>query len=1131
MLPTQLLAYENKSKGSIVEMQQDPISGVVSDSDGEPIVGATVVIKGTSIGSVTDLDGEFIVNASVGDTLEVFYLGYNSAEVAIVPKQGVYNVVLSNDAIVVDEVVVTALGIKRDQKALGYAVTEIGGSEISAANTVNPVAALQGKAAGVSISGSDGGVFGGSKIQVRGVSTLSGDNQPIFVIDGVILDNDAFSSGEYSDYQTNDFGNQLKNLNADDFESVTVLKGAAATALYGSRGINGAVVITTKSGSGVGFGVSVTQTTGIDWVYQTPKFQNEYGSGTIAGYINYGDVKPSGDYYSFDTNQFHYELDSDGNRMRSMRPSEGLGWGPKFDGGDIIGYDGEITSYSAQKNNMRQAYDLGVNTNTNMTIQSSSDQFDFYLSDSYNYRKGSFPGNTFERNSLLVKGAYRMSDAITFEASVNFTNSNSKNPPYTLGSNFWNGTYTREYDVDYYKTKWRTEHGGAPNSDFGDKYGTVPGMDLWFRLNTKDDLKKDNMVIPIVRVSIKPADWITLNGEVNMNYYTTDTEFKREGEGYRNQGGYYETALTKRIQRTAKFSANLNKGFGDFETSLILGGEWYGVRNKYLRQWTIGDLIVPNQFFIGNSSQVPGYESGIDDTKNIYSAYFLASISWKDMLYLDVTGRNDWSTSLLYSTGAGDDSYFYPSVSASWILSESFDMPSWVSFAKLRASWAQVGNDTDPYTINQGYELSKIQLSNGIAYVNTFTRTLIDPNLRPERKNSIETGLDLRLLRSRINLDFTWYKENTKDQIVTIDAPIESGVSEQLINAGNIQNQGIEVALNTIPIRKRNFEWSANFIYTRNRNKIISLHPDVGEYLNLEGSPSYGNFRIGSVAYIGGEYGVLLSDSKAKQYQATNAAGENIDDPRNGMNVLTWNDGGQGAYPLRSYEVQSVGSIFPDFEGSIYNGFTFKNFNVGILVDMRFGGYMASVSSKYGTAYGFLEESLMGRDVSHGGIEYTSNYASSLGETFTDGVIPDGVFQDGTVVTTPDGNSQDVGGLTYQEAYERGFVEPTHSSYYQYFSNAWSTGTINDSWFSEVKYVSLRQISIGYTFPKTVTQRLKINNLNLALEAHNLFYIYNSLPNRINPESYSGNTAAGSFFEQNMSPYTATYALSVRFNL
>lgn len=1109
------------------------IYGKVIDSNGEAVVAATVIIDGTVNGSMTDENGQYSLKVRVGDKVEYSYVGYVTQLVPIVAGQLEYNVTLATDALNIEEVVVTALGIKRDEKALGYSVSKVAGDDIKSANTVNPVAALQGKAPGISISGSDGGVFGGSKVQIRGISTLEGNNQPIFVVDGVILDNDSYSSGEFSDYSTNDYGNQLKNLNADDFEDVSILKGSAATALYGSRGINGAIVITTKSGAaGKGFGISVSQTTGIDWVYATPKFQNEYGSGTIAGNVGYGNVNPSTNgFYRFDTNQFYYEKDVSGKSMPSLRGPQGMGWGPRFDGRDIIGYDGNVTEYKAYKNNMKDSYNVGVNSNTNVSMQASTDKVNFYFSDSYNYRKGTFEGNTFERNSMLVKSSYKISSKITVDASVNFVQSTSKNPPYKLGSYFWNGTYRRDYDVDYYKDKWQTSHGGAPSTDFGDRYGTVPGMDLWFDLQNQDHMQKETMVIPIIKMNIKPLEWLSINGEANMNFFSTKVDFRDLGKGYRNEGGYYKLGLSEKIQRTAKASVNMSKKFGDLYTSLIAGGEWYGVRNTSVSQWTEGGLVVPGQYFIGNSINIPGYSALIDNTKNIYSAYFLASLGWKDMLYLDVTGRNDWSTSLLYSTGKGAFSYFYPSVSGSWIVSQTFDLPKWIKYAKVRTSWAQVGNDTSPYRINSGYGLSKIQLNDGIAYINNFTRQIVDPNLRPEKKNAFEAGFDVRMFEGRLGVDLTWYKENTRNQIVEIPAPVESGVNSQLVNAGNIQNKGIELAVTSIPITNSKFTWKLGFNYTRNRNKIISLHSDVGDYKILAGNPSYGNMRIASVAYVGGQYGALISDSKPLKYQAYDDRGNKVSDARNGMDVLAWNEGYLGAYPLRSNSIEQVGSTSPRFEGSISNTFEIGNFSFNFLIDMRFGGYMVSVSNKYGMAYGFMKNSTWARDAENGGITYTSKYREKDYGTFSDGIIPNGVFQDGTSIKTAAGNDIDVSGMTYKEAYEMGYVEPTHSSYYQYRTGAFNTGVITDNWLNEVKYIALRQLSLGYNFPKRITNKLHLSNLHLSLDAHNLCYLFNSLPNNINPESFSGNTASGSFFEQNMSPYTATYAVTIRFSL
>lgn len=1127
--PTYANALNLASLESASMLQKQTITGEVLDATGAPVIGATVIIKGTTNGDITNVDGKFTVQAAAGEELEISYIGYETKYVPVVSGQTNYKISVKN-AVEVEEIVVTALGMTREKKALGYAMTEIKGDEIVAANTLNPAAAIQGKAAGVSVVGSSGGVMGGTRILIRGVSTLSGNNQPIFVVDGVILDN--APSDAASGDATNDFGNQLKNLNSDDFESMSILKGSAATALYGSRGINGAVVITTKSGKGgKGFGVSVTQTTSIEWVYKSPDFQNEFGRGNMVGAVKKG--KPNradGSSNIFDAGAHYYEKDAAGNMVRSLRSGEVADWGPRFDGGDIIGFDGKVTPYRAYENNMLDAYELGVKSNTNITIRGNSDKIDYYFSDSYNYNKGTFPGNKFNRNSLLMKATYRMSKAITLDASVNIVQSTGKNPPYDFGRMFWYGSFTREYDTNYWKDKYPTEHGGVPSTKYGDEYGAVPGMAMWFNLDNRNTVRKETMIIPVVKLQIKPLEWMSVNAEYNMNYYTTKQETKNLGKGYQNegndndQGGYYGLELTDRIQKTGKVSVNFNETFGDFSTSLVVGGEWYGTERAKVATNTEGGLIVPGQYFLANSKKTVKSSAAINDTKNIYSAYFLASLGWKDQLYLDVTGRNDWSSALVYSNAQGNDSYFYPSVSGSWIFSQSFNKPAWFSFGKLRASWAQVGNDTDPYTINSGYGLESIQLESGMAYVNTFTRTLIDPGLRPERKTSIEFGLDVRFLQNRIGLDVTYYKENTRDQIIKIPAPIESGLENQLINAGNIQNQGVEIAINTTPIRKDNFQWDLNFIFTRNRNKVISLHQNTGEYQALE-SGDLGSGAMMSVAYIGGEFGALLTNAIPRKFENK----EDPSDPRNGMNMLEWDDSYYGASYIRNGNIEQYGNTNPKFEGSFYNSFRYKNIDLNFLIDMRFGGMMASYSSRYGTERGVTKTSLYGRP-GHGGIEYTSKYAQKAYGTFSDGIIPDGVFAPGTKVTTTAGNKEDVSGRTYLEVYNEGKIEPTAASFWHAENNDWGAGVVTDNWVSEVKYIALRNVSVGYNFPTHLTQKIKLSNLRVSLDAHNLCYLYNSLPNNINPESFLGSSSYA-YRELTFSPYTATYAISIKFNL
>ncbi|HLN72597.1 MAG: SusC/RagA family TonB-linked outer membrane protein [Methylococcaceae bacterium] len=1107
---------------------QHSVSGtVVAESDGSGLPGVSVSEKGTGNGVLTDVNGKYSIKVgNENGTLVFSFVGMTTKEEPV-NNRSVIDVRLSSKDIGLDEVVVTALGIKRETRKLGYGMTEVKGEELAIANTTNPVQALQGKSTGLSIGASDGGLFGNSKIQIRGVSVLnSNSNQPIFVVDGVIIDNAI--SNESADWapSANDFGNQLKNLNPDDFESVSVLKGAASTALYGSRGMNGAIVIKTKDGAGSrGIGVQVTQSVGIDDVYRQPDIQYEYGTGAIAGYVDYGEKDANGNYYQFAPMTQYYTNDK-GMMTKIGHPWQGTAYGPKFDGRDIEDYDGSITKYLPAKNNMRDAYDTGYNSNTSVSLSGGNDKGTFFLSDSYNMRKGTSPSNEFTRNALLFSGSYNLSKWLKADASISHTISTPKNPGNDLSEAFLDGNFENWYDTKKWNRRevYQSPLGGVPSSNYGDKYANVPNNGLWFNYHLNSNEREEQVTRPIVRLTAKIAPWISVTAEGNMNYYTTSSEVRELGQGYLNEGGYYSLGNTKDVSRTAKITANLNKDFGDFTTNLIVGGELWDQKKENTRVWTDGGLIVPGRYFLGNSQKTLLSEGSINGTKQINSVYALLNVGFKNQLYIDVTGRNDWSSALVYTNGTGNYSYFYPSVSTSWIANETLNLPSWVTLAKTRLSWAQVGNDTSPYFINNGYAIGSMEMEDGkFVYTNTKSTILVDTDVKPERKNSLEAGLDLRMFNNRIGVDFTVYDETINNQIGTIPLPVESGVDKMISNIGSLTNRGLELSVRLVPVKTREFSWESTVNYWRNTTMISNLRPEVGEYKTLGGDIAYGNFRVGSVAFEDGEYGVLMSDTKPLEWN--NTADPN--DPRNGMKVLTWNDTRRGAYYTRSGKAEVVGKIQPDFEGSWNNMVRFKNLSLTVLLDARFGGNIASYSNKYGTSYGYLETSLKGRDAEHGGLAWTTQYADSKGQNFVDGVIPDGVFAAGQKVTAPNGQSVDVGGLTYKEAMDKGYVEPTHASYFTYRNNAWSTGVINDDWFSEVNYIALRNVTLSYNLPVSLAKKMKAQSLQLALNARNLGYLYNSLPNHLNPESFRGTSSSDSFRERSFSPYTASYTMTL----
>lgn len=1098
---------------------QNSISGIVRDaSNNTSLPGVNVSVKEkTGAGTITDIDGNFKLKLPEGAKTLIFsFVGYTSQEVPIANKT-VFEIRLQSDAKTLDEVVVTALGIKRQSKALGYSVTELKGDDLKT-NNINPVASLQGKVAGVEIANSDGGMFGSAKIQIRGASTLKGNNQPIFVVDGVILDNDASNSGD-ADWNpdSKDFGNELKNLNPDDFESVSVLKGASATALYGSRGLNGVVVITTKSGKArKGLGISLTQTFGIDHVYAAPDMQNEYGNGNYFGNVSYGQINPStGGYYKYDNaNQFYLNANGDPSlRAATNYGSSNRHFGPSFDKYSntlIEDYDGTMVPYAPVKNNYTDAYRLGYNTNTNLTITGGNEKTLFYNSLSYKKATGTLPRNSFERFSLLTKASHKITNKVLLEASFSFANSLPKNPQPNLGDYFSQGIFGRLYNTKKYMNDYKGLHGGLPSTDYGDPNGYNPGTDVWFAINEYSNVQKETNVRPTLSLDVDLLNWLKFKAEGSYNYYYVRGEGKELGTGYQNDGGSYSLSQYTKEQANANMNLIVNKNFGDWNVGGFLRGEFFDTKSQKMEESTAGGLITPGQYFLANGKQGISSSGGIGETKRVMSVAFMVSTSWKKQIYVDVTGRNDWSSALVYADQTGNYSYYYPSVNGSWIISESFKLPEWVSFAKIRASWAQVGNDTDPYKINQGYTNNTWVNGNGFFYGLTVPNIGLQPNIKPERKNAWEVGVDWRFFKSRLCLDATYYKENTKNQIMEVSVPYVSGVDKMLINAGNIQNRGVEIALNTIPIKTKDWEWSLDFTYTRNVSKIISLHKYVADYILLDGAPNYGNYRVGSVAKAGGSYGVLMSDIAPKK-------------DAQGRNVFVWRDDFRVAYPARSGVVQEVGKLTPDFLGSLSTGLRWKALSLKISLDARFGGYIASYGSRYATAYGISESSLKWRDPAHGGMTFTSIWD---GKTYTDGMIPDGVFDGGQIIKMPDGTTKNVGGLTYKEAYEKGYVDPVHASAYQYWSNAWATGTLNDNWYKKVSYIALRDITVNYNMPSSIFSKIGAKNLSLAFSARNIGYLYNTMPNNENPESVRG-TRSTQFRVRNFSPYTANYTLTI----
>ena len=1115
---------------------QTTARGVIKGDDGEPLIGASVIIDGTSTGTVTDVNGAFTLpGVRNGQRLRIDCLGYSSQTVVFNGQP--INVTLATDATMLDDVVVTALGMKRSTKALGYAMTEIKGEDLNP-NLISPISALQGKVAGVEINSSDGGMFGHNKILIRGASTLGKNNQPIFVVDGVILDNETWDESADWGASNLDYGNSLKNLNPDDFESVSVLKGAAATALYGSRGLNGAIIITTKSGRGnQGLGVSFTQTVGIDQVTSQPTFQNVFMEGYFSGYGNYFDC-PS----QFDIHHQNVWAEGTTNvpslyRLANEIEATGLSYGNRFDAYDKIEwFDKSLIDSKAFETNFRDAYNLGFNTNTNVTLSGGNERSSIYASISEKYSQGTLPNNSFNRFSTLIKASHKLNDAIEVEASMTMANSSPRNAQPNIGEYFIDGTWDRTYNAKYFRDKYKGDHGGLASLAYGDKWGPIPDRGIWWGIWANETTQKETVVRPNVKVTVQFTPWLKWVTDGSLNYYYTRRESKGKDSGYANNSGGGSYGLSQNTQEQTNLNTNLIFDFNAGENWRLGGflrGEYYNNYNFATAASTNGGLIVPLQYYIANSRNTVNGSGSISGTKTMLSAVGQFTAAWREQVFLEITGRNDWSSALVYADKHGNYSYFYPSFSASWLVHETLDLPKAISFWKLRASIAQVGNDTDPYYINSAYSVTQVKHDGNSSYHMSIPGEVKDFNLKPERKTSWEVGTDFRMFNNRVGMDLTYYKENTRDQIMSVTVPSASGVNNALINAGNIQNSGFELALNTTPIETKDFSWDVNFTWTKNWSKIVELSDLVASYIKLQGDADYGNYRIGSVAKVGGTYGLLMSDKMPMRDYTYDEDG-NITGGSGKMVLYNWQTG-YGCTPIRrSGKVEEIGNAVPDFLGSANTTIRYKRLSLRASFDARFGGYVASYGSHYGTAYGYLATSLTGADAAHGGLTYTSRWDNI---TYDDGVIPDGIFPTGTKIPQPSGDPYVVtsgptspNGESYQELFDKNVIDPSHASSYMYYTHSWGNGIVDDTWFKKLNYICFRDLSIAYALPEKAARAIKAQAVSLQANAHNLGYILNSMPNKENPESVRG-TRAAEFRIRNMQGVTTyyTFTLNVRF--
>ncbi len=995
-------------------MAQFSVSGtVLHGSDKSPMPGVTVSEKGTLNHSLTNAAGKFSIKVSSSSSILVFtFVGMKTTETAVSNRSNI-TVEMAEEAVNIDEVVVTALGIRREKKALGYAVQDVKGEALTRARDASIANALTGKVAGVQIKQNGTGVGGSTRIVIRGNNSIAGNNQPLIVVDGIPIDNFAASSSDYWGNSSVDKGSGLSDISPDDIETISVLKGGAAAALYGSRAGNGVLLITTKSGkSARGIGLAYSSNFSFEQPMQTPKFQNLYGQGA--------------------NNTF------DANVVGS--------WGPKMDGSIKKMALGDF-AYSARDNDLYKDFlRTGTSWTNSFEMSKSVDGLSYRAGVTRLDNRAVVPNSGLDRTSIVLSGTAKMAPWLNFESKINYINQNTKNrislardPNNIFMDNLYRPRSVAFSDYEGFRaTDWKRPD-GKPAAYVTD-HNASPDNVFWMTEKNRNSDKRDRY-IGMVSMNLDFTDWLSLKVRTGMDNYTFYSDMIRAtGNPYWEAEGSFTTYAEKFKEMNSDFLLTGKKTWNQFGLVATFGGNVMS-RKSTLDVNRSGALEIPD-FYAISAGREHKAEYTITD-KQIKSLYGTLSLSYAEVLFLDASVRNDWSSTL----ARNKNSYSYPSVSGSWVFSESLKKGGMnvgpLSFGKLRASWAEVGNDTDPYML-KNYYITDYNIKEGTMSVRR-QEWRANPDLRNETIRSIEAGIELKAWNNRVGVDLSYYKKNAFNQILKIAIPPATGYQYDLINAGNIQNQGWELALNATPVKSANFEWYTLINAATNKNKIISLSNTTKKQIlsTASGLP----FQI--VAEEGGTYGDII--------------GTAYDRDASGKIVI-----GASGVPIQAAEMKNLGNTMPKGMISWSNNFNYKNFNLNFQIDLAYGAKVYMGSIQMGSMYGTLD--------------MTTPYREG-------GMIVDGVLQGGGANTT----------AITSEQYWRGI------------------NGINEAFVYDATNARFRELSFGYSLPKSILKNSRLASIRASLVARNLFMIY-SKTKGFDPEAGFSNANAVSGVEFNSMP-------------
>ena len=1003
-----------------IEQQSNKVTGIVNDEFG-PVIGASVVEKGTSNGVVTDLDGKFSLNVKPGATLIISFVGYKQQEVKA--GNAPLNIVLEEDSKMLSEVVVTALGIKRERKALGYGVAEVQGEALTKAKETNVINSMAGRVPGLVVTQTAGGASGSSRVILRGSTEMTGNNQPLYVIDGVPLDNTNFgSAGTYGGF---DLGDGISSVNPDDIESMSVLKGPAASALYGSRASHGVILITTKKAN-------------------KDKVSVEY-NGTLTF-----DTQLA----KWDDVQQVYGMGANGTYPINAVSNTNMSWGAKADGTNMLKYfDGVERPYLIVPDNTSQFFRTGF-TATNSAIigvNNGKTGIRFTYTDMRN--KDIVPKTHMSRDIFNLR-ANTTAGKFDLDFSANYTREDVKNRPAlgdsksNIGKNLM--TLATTYDQEWLKT-YQDANGEYSNWNGMDPYNVNPYWDVYKNSNNskKDQFRFNGKVVWNITQHLK----IQGTAGAELNWFTFEDYKAPTTPGY--ESGYLQNNNFRNRMYNFELLALYNNSWGDFDFNATLGGNLYKVNNQTIvttaKDMKIRDVVALMSF---NEVSVEPYSY----RKQINSVYGAVNLGWKHMLYFDATLRGDQSSTLPIS----NNMYIYPSFSGSFVFSELLKLGDKLPYGKVRMSWAQVGSDTDPYQLGLVYTKSKFAYPGyTIGYISNGT--IPNKDLKPTKTNSFEMGLELKFLKNRIGLDFTYYSQLSKNQIMGMASSSTSGYGYRLINAGEIENKGVEIALNTRPIQTKDFSWDLNFNFSKNSNKVKKLVDDM-DMFELE-KATWLDVQV--AAKVGENFGSIVGPDFQR-----NENGDILIDPSTGL-------------PMYDKSNHVLGNASWDWTGGVYTNFSYKNISLSAVFDVKVGADLYSMSARAAHETGKSMATLEGREAWYKSEE--ARQAAGYAKDSPDW-IPTGGFIAPGVIDNGDG--------TYRE----------------------NDIVINNS------YVKCREITLSYTLPKAWLKNV-VDGLTISFVARNPFIVWKNIPN-IDPDSNYNNTT-GMGMEYGSLPSRKSYGFNV----